>query len=45
VAPGRTASLKERLADRQALDTLIVGGEEGSHTRDGETGLRDPRER
>jgi len=41
VALGRTASLKELLADRRPLDTLIVGGGEGARTRDGEAALRD----
>ncbi len=37
---GSNTSLKELLADRRPLDTLIVGGGEGARTRDGEPELR-----
>jgi transcriptional regulator GlxA family with amidase domain len=40
VSLGTNASLKELLADRRPLDTLIVGGGEGARTRDGELELR-----
>ena len=41
VSLGTTASLKDLLAVRRPLDTLIVGGGEGARTRDGEPALSD----